>query len=158
MPPNKMSKKKKQAVVDAIRKQASEMFPDDPREALVAAAKVLERFEAFKSLNDLRDEMQRVASLPMEIDPYEREGLPVSAPTVSISLEVFKDGDAAEGFREACSKGTFLIWSGEHNAYWRPDSSGYTTFRSKAGRYTFGEAWKATSHAGPEKKIQFVVC
>ena len=156
MPPNKMSKKKKQAVVEAIRKQTSEMLPDDPRKALVAAAAVLERFDAFKSLSDLRDEMRRVASLPAEIDPYEREGLP--ATTVSISLEVFKNGDASEGFRDACSKGTFLIWSGEHNAYWRPDSSGYTTFRSKAGRYTFGEAWKATSHAGPEKKIQFVAC
>ena len=158
MPPNKISKKKKQVVIEAIRKQASEMLPDDPREALVAAAAVLERFESLKSLNELRDEMRRVASLPTEIDPYEREGLPVSAPTVSISLDVFKSGEVGEGFMGALSKGTFLIWSGEHNAYWRPDSSGYTTFRSKAGRYTFGEAWKVTSHAGPEKKIQFVVC
>ena len=154
MPSNKMSKKKKQAVVEAIRAQSPTMLPDDPREALVAAADILERFDAFKTLTDLRGEMRRVASLLVENEHF----LDGAVPTLSISLDVFKNDQSGEGFRDACSKGTFLIWSGEHQAYWRPDSCGYTTIRAAAGRYTFDEAWKATSHAGPEKKIEFIVC
>lgn len=50
-----------------------------------------------------------------------------------------------------------LIWSSEHHAWWRPDRSGYTTFRSAAGRYSFEDAWEATSGCGPEKKITFEV-
>lgn len=34
----------------------------------------------------------------------------------------------------------FLIWSTEHNAYWRPDSAGYTRIQSEAGRYSEQEA------------------
>ena len=34
----------------------------------------------------------------------------------------------------------WLIWSIEHNAWWMPNSMGYTSDRSKAGRYTFQDA------------------
>ena len=51
-----------------------------------------------------------------------------------------------------------LIWSGEHNAYWRPRSSGYTANRSEAGIYSFEEAWHATSQCGHKKQIAYVVC
>ncbi len=34
----------------------------------------------------------------------------------------------------------WLIWSNEHGAWWRPDSCGYTTIESEAGRYTLKEA------------------
>lgn len=34
----------------------------------------------------------------------------------------------------------FLIWSIEHDAWWRPQSLGYTRTLSEAGRYTRHEA------------------
>lgn len=30
----------------------------------------------------------------------------------------------------------YLIWSNEHNAWWNPNSAGYTNSSSAAGRYT----------------------
>jgi hypothetical protein len=47
----------------------------------------------------------------------------------------------------------FLIWSGEHRAYWRPSGHGYTADTAAAGRWTFAEAYFATKHCGPEKAI-----
>ena len=35
---------------------------------------------------------------------------------------------------------TFLIWSIEHNAWWRPASCGYTQVLAEAGRYDRDEA------------------
>lgn len=34
----------------------------------------------------------------------------------------------------------YLVWSIEHNAWWRPASQGYTPSREEAGRYTFDQA------------------
>jgi hypothetical protein len=34
----------------------------------------------------------------------------------------------------------WLIWSLEHDAWWNPNSMGYTQERSKAGRYDLNEA------------------
>lgn len=48
----------------------------------------------------------------------------------------------------------FYIYSGEHNAYWRPGYRGYTTKLSEAGRYSLNDAKSATDHCGPEKKIK----
>lgn len=47
------------------------------------------------------------------------------------------------------------IWSGEHGAYWRAESSGYTSDSLSAGVYEFDEAWRRTRHCGPEKRIAF---
>lgn len=47
-----------------------------------------------------------------------------------------------------------LIWSGEHNAYWRPAAAGYTVRLSAAGIYDRAEAESLTSHCGPEKRIE----
>jgi hypothetical protein len=48
----------------------------------------------------------------------------------------------------------WLIWSNEHSAYWRPNSAGYTTFASAAGRYSQDEAIEicrnARSHGGDD--------
>lgn len=50
-----------------------------------------------------------------------------------------------------------LIWSGEHNAYWRPGAAGYTTRLSCAGIYDRAEAESLTSHCGPEKRIELEI-
>ena len=34
----------------------------------------------------------------------------------------------------------WLVWSIEHNAWWRPDHKGYTTFLPDAGVYSYKEA------------------
>lgn len=40
----------------------------------------------------------------------------------------------------------YLIWSNEHNAWWRPNSRGYAVDSTAAGIYSFNEArgicWK----------------
>ncbi len=41
--------------------------------------------------------------------------------------------------------------------YWRPDSCGYTSDGLEAGKYDFEDAWKCTSHCGPEKRIVYKV-
>ena len=48
----------------------------------------------------------------------------------------------------------FYIYSGEHNAYWRAECSGYTTSIDHIGRYTLNEAKQVTDHCGPEKQIK----
>jgi hypothetical protein len=48
-----------------------------------------------------------------------------------------------------------LIWSGEHNAWWREGFSGYAINRHKAGIYDAKEAIDGTWHCGREKKISF---
>lgn len=58
-------------------------------------------------------------------------------------------------FMAACAQLPVLIWSGEHGAYWRPNSCGYTTLPAEAGRWTLAEAYFQTKHCGPEKSISF---
>ena len=45
------------------------------------------------------------------------------------------------------------IWSGEHLAWWGPDSRGYTCDIRDAGIYTMDEAWATSSHCCKKKKI-----
>lgn len=55
-------------------------------------------------------------------------------------------------------KGTKVkIYSEEHAAYWRSAQSGYTTFEEAAGIYTFEDAWRVSSHCGPEKGIRYEI-
>lgn len=49
------------------------------------------------------------------------------------------------------------IWSTDRLAFWRANCSGYTVSRLDAGIYPFADAWKATSHCGPEKGIVYEV-
>jgi hypothetical protein len=49
------------------------------------------------------------------------------------------------------------IWSNEWRAWWRPNGFGYTVCRSEAGVFSFEHAWEISSHAGPEKKLVYVV-
>ena len=52
---------------------------------------------------------------------------------------------------------TVVIWSGEHNGFWRPSGMGYTSDLMQAGRFPFEDAFKRTAGAGPEKKLKFEV-
>lgn len=47
-----------------------------------------------------------------------------------------------------------LIWSGEHQAWWRAPANGYTNDIFAAGVYPRDEARSHTSHCGPEKRIK----
>lgn len=47
------------------------------------------------------------------------------------------------------------IWSNQWLAWWRPRCSGYTDDPEQAGIYSGAEAFQSTSHAGPEKGIQY---
>lgn len=47
-----------------------------------------------------------------------------------------------------------LIWSGEHQAWWRAPANGYTSDIFAAGVYPRSEARARTSHCGPEKRIR----
>lgn len=41
----------------------------------------------------------------------------------------------------------YLIWSNEHNAWWRPNSQGYTHSIAAAGRYSLKEAISVSNQA-----------
>lgn len=41
----------------------------------------------------------------------------------------------------------WLIWSFEHQAWWMPRQSGYTTYRESAGIYLFDEAFTIVKEA-----------
>lgn len=51
------------------------------------------------------------------------------------------------------------VYSGEHRAYWRLGSggggNGYTTNEADAGIWSFADAYRLTSHCGPEKRIEY---
>lgn len=52
-----------------------------------------------------------------------------------------------------------MIRSREHNALWREGGHGYTMCDREweAGLYDFAEAWRTSSHCGPEKGIEYVI-
>ncbi|KKK82129.1 hypothetical protein LCGC14_2806510, partial [marine sediment metagenome] len=43
----------------------------------------------------------------------------------------------------------YVIWSHEHQAWWRPDCCGYTQEVSEAGKYTKAEAGNIVASATP---------
>lgn len=49
-----------------------------------------------------------------------------------------------------------VIWSGEHQAYWRARCSGYVSDIRDAGIYSRSLAERETSGCGPEKQIEIV--
>jgi hypothetical protein len=62
---------------------------------------------------------------------------------VDVSLEAFRADTGAP---------IYLIWSRKRSQWWGPNSVGYTSDKSKAGRYTEAEAREieAQSSYGPE--------
>lgn len=60
---------------------------------------------------------------------------------MSAALEKHQSAEAAESLAEqARREEPYLVWSNEHRAWWRPNSAGYTTHVSAAGRYSRDEA------------------
>lgn len=59
-----------------------------------------------------------------------------------------------KGERQLELRDPVLIWSGEHQAWWRDGGEGYTDNYTLAGRFTRAEALEETAGLGPEKKIQ----
>lgn len=57
--------------------------------------------------------------------------------------------------REDWNRRLVSIWSREHLAWWRPDGHGYTTEPTNAWVLPFADAYDATKHCGPEKKIVY---
>lgn len=53
--------------------------------------------------------------------------------------------EAAEKYRNRLAM--YLIWSNEHQAWWRPNSCGYTIYVDAAGRYGRDEALSIASGA-----------
>jgi len=47
------------------------------------------------------------------------------------------------------------IYSGEHGAYWGPNSCGYTNSPNNVGVYTIEDAWAAVGHVDISKRISF---
>jgi hypothetical protein len=47
-----------------------------------------------------------------------------------------------------------VIWSGEHNAYWRPEACGYTSDIKQAGRFMIADANAWARHCGQEKQLE----
>ena len=73
-----------------------------------------------------------------------------------ISLAQLRDGSAPDG-PEAFAGRPVHIWSGEHRLWWREGRAGYAADRDAAGVYPFEDAVRATSHCGPEKRIEYVL-
>lgn len=84
-------------------------------------------------------------------DPRARAaaGFPPAEPEMTVSdvadcVEMIAGelGDAVRRLRALSESGpaSYLVWSHEHSAWWRPARAGYTTFLEAAGRYTREEA------------------
>jgi hypothetical protein len=72
-----------------------------------------------------------------------------------VTIQRIKLEECSPDVRLADGRKKVRIWSGEHRRYWRPNAAGYTLWGEDAGVYTLNEAWRLTSHCGPEKGINF---
>lgn len=90
------------------------------------------------------------------LDSIQDEILQQERGPVRVKLEeVQGDSAAAAELRAKLSSKHVLIYSREHQAYWRRAGNGYTDERKRAGLYTFPAALEATWTSGPEKAIEF---
>lgn len=65
--------------------------------------------------------------------------------------------EATHEIRAAMGSKPVRIWSREHGSWWRTFGHGYTSLEARAWVLPLGEAWRHTSHCGPEKGIEFEV-
>jgi hypothetical protein len=73
---------------------------------------------------------------------------------IKVSLEEIKENPELE---QEMQYSLVRIWSDEHEAFWRPNGSGYTADGLRAGIWRFSDAFKKTNHCDPGKRIQFWV-
>jgi hypothetical protein len=72
----------------------------------------------------------------------------------SVALEKLKRYPSK---RKALEGKKVRIWNTCYSAWWRPEGCGYTQDQASAGIYDFKDAWRRSSHAGPEKGIVYEV-
>lgn len=89
------------------------------------------------------------------------EGIPemIDRALASLATAHPPASEGAAGVPEGGERDEWLIWSGEHNAWWGPNGGGYTMRGEPeglmgAGVYTRAEAEKWTRACGPEKQIK----
>lgn len=73
----------------------------------------------------------------------------------TLTLTRFRLNSQNDGARAKMAGKEVVIWSGEHGAWWKPASKGYTLNVEDAGKYLFEDAYGRTCQCGPEKKIEF---
>ena len=71
-----------------------------------------------------------------------------------LTLKAVQQGRAPRMF-EKFKECKVLIWSAQWRAWWRAESSGYTSDPTSAGVYDFDDAYRRTRHCGPEKRIEY---
>lgn len=125
----------------------------DVRELLKEALDALELFIPSPMCRDCADENGTCPNSRSEARPCDPHEAAEWARGVRDRASVALTATPAQPTRES-DKVECLIWSGEHNAYWRPDGAGYTTRIRDAGRYSLEDAKKRTNHCGPEKRIE----
>lgn len=60
--------------------------------------------------------------------------------TLEAHVDFLSAGSLAPAAQSEPQVGRVLVWSMEHNAWWRPSWCGYTAHRHEAGRYPRAEA------------------
>lgn len=69
----------------------------------------------------------------------------------------FQQQAIKEGGERPAPHAIVYIWSAEHGTWWRSNASGYTVDIKEAGLYVFSDAWQRSNHAGPEKKLAYII-
>lgn len=81
-------------------------------------------------------------------------GILISTDYTALSEEKVADltRKALGQFEENYSVRTWLIWSNEHSAWWKPNQNGYTTDITGAGRYAYNVALEICKGANAHNK------
>ena len=123
-----------------------------------------------KNIETLRGFLTRLAGKPADIlqialagesldhlhetlDALELELKPAAAGVTRYMLEDLRDEKA----REKLAKERVLIYSREHQAYWRRSGQGYTDKRKDAGLFTFARAWELVHDLDKSKGIELEI-
>lgn len=87
------------------------------------------------------DAKEHPCFMPFSALPIEQQAKDVLFKSVVDALKAMWERESGkEAKAAALTEETYLVWSNQHRAWWRPDSSGYTRNVSHAGRYTQAEA------------------
>ena len=126
----KAEREKKQAEMDAEQRKIDEEKRKIESQKEIAAAEERARIETQKR-------MEREAKEKEERETRERE---------------LREKEAARLAEEEKAKRCWLVWSIEHDAWWKENHNGYVKSRKGAGRYTFEDACKIVKGANIANK------